>query len=216
MLLALIYEKTKDFPNARDAYEKVLSKSPDFVLALNNLAYLYAEQLNNLDKAYELAHKARDLQPAEAAVGDTWGWVLYKRGDYQQALAILQETAGKVPDNPEVQFHLGMASYMMGQTEAARAALQKAANTKIDFPAKEEAKQRLALLEGNTKEQLPIVQLEQMAKQQPNDLLAQTRLGEAYEKQGESAKAAAAYEQVLKLNPKLVSAMTSLAQAQRT
>jgi tetratricopeptide (TPR) repeat protein len=212
MVLALIYERMNDFPNARDAYEKVLSKSPDFALALNNLAYLYAERLNNLDKAYELAQKARDLQPTEASISDTLGWVLYKRGDYQQALTILRESAQKAPDNPEVQFHLGMASYMMGQTEAARAALQKAASTKIDFPAKEEAKQRLALLEGNTQEQLPILQLEQMAKQQPNDLLAQMRLGEAYEKQGESTKAAAAYEQALKLNPKLVAAMTKLAQ----
>ena len=212
MLLALIYERMNDFPNARDAYEKVLSKSPDFALALNNLAYLYAERLNNLDKAYELARKARDLQPTEASVGDTLGWVLYKRGDYQQALTILRETAGKIPDNPEVQFHLGMTSYMMGQTEAARAALQKAASATIDFPGKEEARQRLALLEGNAQEQLSILQLEQMAKQQPNDLLAQMRLGEGYEKQGESAKAAAAYEQALKLNPKLVAAMTKLAQ----
>ena len=30
--------------------------------ALNNLAYLYTERLNDLDKAYELARKARDLQ----------------------------------------------------------------------------------------------------------------------------------------------------------
>jgi tetratricopeptide (TPR) repeat protein len=211
MVLALVYERMNDFPNARDTYEKLLSKSPDFVLALNNLAYLYAQRLNNLDKAYDLARKAHDLQPTEASVGDTLGWVLYKRGDYQQALTILRETAGKIPDNPEVQFHLGMTSYMMGQTEAARTALQKAASATIDFPGKEEARQRLALLEDNAQEQLSILQLEQMAKQ-PNDLLAQMRLGEGYEKQGESAKAAAAFEQALKLNPKLVTALTKLAQ----
>ena len=32
------------------------------ISALNNLAYLYAERLNDLDKAYDLARKARDLQ----------------------------------------------------------------------------------------------------------------------------------------------------------
>ena len=62
MTLALVYEKMQDYPKARDAYEKLLSINPDFVVALNNLAYLYTEQLNNLDKAYELARKARDLQ----------------------------------------------------------------------------------------------------------------------------------------------------------
>ena len=81
MVLALVYEKSNDFPSARDTYEKLLSKSPDFVLALNNLAYLYVERLSNFDKAYELARKAHDLQPNEASVSDTLGWVLYKRGD---------------------------------------------------------------------------------------------------------------------------------------
>ena len=38
------------------------------------------------------------------------------------------------------------------------------------------------------------------------------RLGEAYEKQGASDKAAAAFEQVVKLNPKLASGVTKLAQ----
>src|SRR6266566_7377522 len=37
------------------------------------------------------------------------------------------------------------------------------------------------------------------------------RLGEAYEKQGTSDKAAAAFEQALKLNPRLASATTKLA-----
>jgi Flp pilus assembly protein TadD len=55
-------------------------------------------------------------------------------------------------------------------------------------------------------------QLEAMTKEQPNDVIAQLRLGEAYEKQGATDKAAAAFEQALKLNPKLVAAATKLAQ----
>src|SRR5439155_22418939 len=51
-----------------------------------------------------------------------------------------------------------------------------------------------------------------MTKEQPNDVVSQMRLGEAYEKQGASDKAAAAFEQALKLNPKLAAAITKLAQ----
>ena len=65
---------------------------------------------------------------------DTLGWILYKRGDYQQALSILQESAGKFPDNPEIQFHLGMTAYMMGQTDMAKVALRKAASASQGFP----------------------------------------------------------------------------------
>lgn len=214
MTLALLYERTNDFPKARDAYDKVLSINPTSVLGLNNLANLYADRINDLEKAYELARKARELQQGNPAVADTLGWVLSKRGEYQQALPILQESATKLPDSPEVQFHLGMTAYMMGQTDLARVALQKAANAAKDFPGKEESKRRLALLNSGTgtSPELSISQLEAMIKAQPNDAISQMRLGEAYEKQGTSDKAAAAFEQVLKLNPRLVSAATKLAQ----
>ena len=214
MTLALVYERMQDYPKARDAYEKLLSINPDFVAALNNLACLYTEQLNNLDKAYELARKARDLQGEDASVGDTLGWVLYKRGEYQQALTILQESAEKAADNPEIQFHLGMTAYMMGQTDVAKAALRKAAGSDKDFPGKDESKRRLASLDSGKagSPELSVSQLEAMTKAQPNDLISQIRLGEAYEKQGAWDKAAAAFEQAEKLNPKLASTVTKLAQ----
>jgi len=214
MTLALVYDRMKDYPKARDAYEKLLSTAPNFVPALNNLAYLYAEHLNDLGKAYDLARKARELQGQDASIGDTFGWVLYKRGDYEQALLILQESAGKASDNPEIQFHLGMAAYIMGQTDMARVALRKAASATKDFPGKEESKRHLALLESGTgsSPELSVSQLEAMTKEQPKDVVAQMRLGEAYEKQGAPDKAAAAYEQALKLNPKLIAAVTKLAQ----
>ena len=214
MTLALVYERMKDFPKARDAYERLLSIQSNFVPALNNLAYLYTEHLNNLDKAYELARKARELAGNDASVGDTFGWVLYKRGDYQQALPILQESAQKADDNPVIQFHLGMTAYMMGQTDLARAAFKKAASAPKDFPDKDESKRRLVLLESGTtgSQALSVVQLEEMTKQQPNDVIAQMRLGEAYEKQGGADKAAAAFEQAVKVNPKLTAAITKLAQ----
>src|SRR5438132_11785446 len=110
MTLAIVYEKMKDFPKARDAYEKLLSTEPNFVPASNKLAYLYAERLNDVDKAYDLARKARELQGQDPTVGDTFGWILYKRGDYQQALPIRQASAEKAADNPHSQFHLAMAA----------------------------------------------------------------------------------------------------------
>ena len=210
LTLALLYERTENFPQARDAYEKLLAMSPNYLPALNNLAFLDAEHLNDLDKALELARKARDLQPQDPAIVDTLGWVLYKRGDYQQALPILQECAQKAADKPEIQFHLGMTAYMMGQTDLAKDALKKAASATHDFPGKDESERRLALLDGGT--ELSISQLEAMTKEQPNDVIAELRLGEAYEKQGAPEKAAAAFEQTLKLNPKLIAAVTKLAQ----
>ena len=211
MTLGEIYEKQKDPLKARDAYEKLLAKNPEFVPALNNLAYLYADKLNNVDKAYELAQKARKLR-SDPSVADTLGWVLYKKGDYQQAQTLLQESAGKLPQNSDVQFHLGMASYMMGQADTARAAFQQALKGTANFEGKEEAQRRLSLLGAQGSATLSSEQLESMLKQQSNDPLARLRLAESYEKEKAFAKAAAEYESALKINPKLLSPLIKLAQ----
>ena len=38
----------------------------------------------------------------------------------QTLCRLLQDSAAKLPDSPEVQFHVGMAHYMMGDEAAAR------------------------------------------------------------------------------------------------
>ena len=114
MTLAGIHERLKQFDKSRDAYEQLLKVSPDFAPALNNLAVLYSEYLGQNDRALEFAQKAKDLTPNEPHAADTLGSILFKKADYLNALRQLQESAAKLADDPEVQFHLGMARYMMG------------------------------------------------------------------------------------------------------
>jgi len=210
LMRALLDDKLKDYPAARDSYEQLLALDGDSFLALNNLAYLYAERLNDLDKAYELAQRARTLEPRDGIVADTFGWILYKRGEYQQALGLLQDSAAKFPDNPELQFHLGMAHYMMGNTDAARSALEKAVRSDAAFPGKEEAQQRLTQLakgSANSGRSQPAA-----TSTQSNDVIALLREAEAYEQQGNDGKAAASYEQAFKVNPKLATTALKIAQ----
>src|SRR5438094_3921076 len=103
-----------------------------------------------------------------------------------------------------------MANYMMGRLDEARAALQKAVSVPGDFPGKDEAKSRLALLSqtGN----LSIPDLEKFAKEKSSDPVTLMRLGADYARAGTEDKAAQAYEQVLQANPKLLEAALSLAQ----
>ncbi len=213
---AVIHEKMSNFPKARDTYEKLLALKPETPVALNNLAYIYAMRMGQVDKGYELARKARTLHPADPAIADTLGWILHKRGDYEQALALLAESAAQLKEVPEVQYHLGMAAYMMGQTEVARTALKLAAAATEDFPGKADIQVRLALLEdaAGSGAKMSATDLEAALQKQPDDLLLQTRLAEAYEREGLPEKAAAAYEKALQLNPKLVAALIKLAQLQ--
>ena len=214
VMSGMIHEKQKDFAKAGASYEKLLGTAPEFIPALNNLAVLNAERLGQMDKAFDLARKARALKPEDPNVADTLGWILYKRGEYQQALALIQESVGRLPGDPELQFHLGMASYMMGRTDAARTALTEASAAPLEPALKEEIQRKLALLgtpgapaAGDT-----TAALESTVAQHPEDIVARVQLGESYEKGKAFDKAAATYEEALKLNPKLISATTKLAQ----
>src|SRR5438270_1081093 len=214
LVTGMIYSQMKEFNKARDAYERVIAANPTLVLPLNNLAYIYAEKLNDLKRASELAQKARSNAPTNPSVLDTLGWITYRQGEYKQAADLLRESVAKNPDNPEIQFHLGMAEYMMGRTDVARAALEKAVGSASDFDGKEEARRRLASLgkEGSAGQNLSAAELEASLKQQSNDPVGLARLGEAYEKQGAVAKAADAYERALKANPNMLPATMKLAQ----
>jgi tetratricopeptide (TPR) repeat protein len=206
----IIFTQMGDFAKARDSYEKALAVDPSSIPALNNLAYIYSEKLSNLDRAAELARKAHELIPTEPSVADTLGWVLYRQGKYQEAVDLLAQSAAKAPENGEIQYHFGMANYMMGRSEEARAALEKAVASPRDFAGKDEAKSHLSLLSqgGSTS----LADLEKFAKEKPNDPVALTRLAAAYAKEGSAAKAAETYEHALQANPKLVEAALALAQ----
>ena len=54
--------------------------------------------------------------------------------------------------------------------------------------------------------------MKRLLAQQPNDPILLQRIGDAYNKEGKFAEAAASYEQVIKLNPHLVATTVKLAQ----
>lgn len=213
--LASVEEKQGNFSKAAEAYQRLLAFEPNDVTALNNLAYLQAVRSNRIPEGLELARKARTLAPTNPAVADTLGWILFKNEEYQQAMPLLEEAAVKLSDSPEVQFHSGMAHYMMGRTDAARSDFQRALDLKRDFPNKEEAEQRLQLLNqavATGPDALSAEQLETMLKERPKDIVARLRLAEIYQNKASFAQAAANYQEALKLNPKLGKVALDLAE----
>ena len=214
MQIGMIHNELTNFAAARGAYEKLLAINPRFISALNNLAYLYSEKFGLLDQAYELAERARQLLPYEAHIADTLGWILYKKGKYPRALGLLQESAGKLPAEPEVQLHLGMTHYMLGEEEPARIALQQAVQSNQDFPGKEDGRRRLAMLaiEVKTADAGVLADLEKRLREEPNDPVALSRLAAVYERDGAIDKAVKTYETALKQNPQNARLMITLAQ----
>ena len=213
MLAATIHSDDKDYQRAADDYEKLLLVSPKCSPALNNLAYLYSENLGRLDRAYELAQHARELLPFDPSAADTLGWICFKRGTYPTALALLKESAAKLPGEAEVQFHLGMADYMTGDETAARDALQRALQSGAAFLGRDECQRCLAILAINPKSADAAARtlLEKRVAEKSDDPVAQGRLAVIYQQEGNSAKAIAAYKSVLQVNPKNLAALVGLA-----
>ena len=215
MLIGMIQNEQHKYTDARSTYEKLLDINPNFVIALNNLAYLYSEQFGLTNKAVEVARKARDLAPHDPASSDTLGWILFKRGEYSWALSLLQASAEKLADEPEVLFHLGMTYYMLNDEVRARNTFNRALAVNREFPGKEEARKRLALLSLDYTQAGAgvIANLEKQIAEQPDDPVALSHLAAIYEKQGSREKAVQVYEQVLKQNsnnPKLLITLAGL------
>src|SRR5262249_43601011 len=174
---------------------------------------VYSERFDQVDKALDLAKRARTTFPNNPSFADTLGWVMFRKGDYRNALPLLQEGAAKLTDSPEVQYHLAMVHYMLGDEAAARAALQKAVQIPLAFAQKEEAQQRLAILTMDT--QTPTsdarATLDVFLRQQPKDPAALTRLARLQAREGLADQAIDTYQKAIDANPLFAPALRDLA-----
>lgn len=215
LMIAQLHSASSNYTAARDAYESILRLNANHGPALNNLAWICSEHLNEPRRAYELASQARNLQPRDPFTADTLGWVLYHNGDYVRALALIQESARVLSEEPEVLFHLGMTHYMMGEESAARVALQSALQlAPRDAPWKPQAQERLQVLDLDpaAADAAVLASLQNLASRFPRDPIVLSRLAAVAARQGAFDKAAAAYEQALQINTNLVPVMVRLAE----
>jgi putative PEP-CTERM system TPR-repeat lipoprotein len=147
MMLGMLQQQRGNVAKAQEAYTQALAINPRFAPAANNLAWLYSENGGDKEKALQLAQMAKEVAPDDPSISDTLGWILYKRGVYQRALALFEESAAKLPNEPTIQYHLGLAYAKVGNRDGARKALSAATNTKREF--RELADARRALTELN-------------------------------------------------------------------
>lgn len=116
---SLAHEKLGDIAAVEADLRAILAVDAENASALNALGYSLANHTDRFDEAQTLIEKALALEPDDAAIIDSLGWVLYRRGEHQRALAELQRAAALLPD-PEVAAHLGEVLWVLGERERAR------------------------------------------------------------------------------------------------
>jgi tetratricopeptide (TPR) repeat protein len=142
--LASLLELSSRPADAIHEYDEVIRRDPQSEVAANNLAMLLVTNRKDpasLDRAKELS--ARFANSPNPSYLDTYGWVLFKRGDAASSVPVLTRVVAKVPDAALARYHLGMAQSLAGDSVGARDNLLRAVNSGTRFAGLDEAKATL-------------------------------------------------------------------------
>lgn len=124
--LANVEELLGNRAEAIRVYQKVVEADPNMPEALNNLAYLLAQQGDRIDEALKYAQKAQELAPENPNYADTLGWVLYQKGLYRLAMKNLERATTLPGNSPLSQYHLAMVYAKVGDVKRGRGLLNAA------------------------------------------------------------------------------------------
>lgn len=130
----------KKIPEAVEWLQQVLDEYPDDAGALNDLGYLWAEENKHLSRALKMIRKAVEAEPDNSAFLDSLGWVLYRLGRYEEAVAESLKASERQADGV-IFDHLGDAYRRLNQTEKAGNAWRRAAELFREEKDEEKAKE---------------------------------------------------------------------------
>ena len=119
----------------------ILKTEPNNAHALNALGFTLADQTDRYEEAYAYIKRAIEINPDDAAIIDSWGWIHYRMGDYDKAIALLRTALSRF-DDAEIASHLGEVLWVSGNQDEARSIWQKALKKSPDAPALRSVMQR--------------------------------------------------------------------------
>lgn len=124
--LALLYDRTGRSEQARKEYEVVIQVQPENATALNNLAYLEAEDGVDLDLALAHAQRALQKRPGDLDVQDTLALVYLRKNLTDEGIRILHDLVSQRPSSAPFHLHLALALYQKGDRPKAKRELEAA------------------------------------------------------------------------------------------
>jgi tetratricopeptide (TPR) repeat protein len=118
--LGLIYNNLEMMAESDSLYELALQLDPENALINNNYAYSLSERDLQIERALTMIEIAINADSSNSSYLDTYGWIFYKLGEYDNAYYYIQkaiEIDGE--DNAVLLEHLGDVLYMKGEKEEA-------------------------------------------------------------------------------------------------
>jgi predicted Zn-dependent protease len=120
-------EQAGDIDGAIAIYEEMYAANSNSVTIANNLASLLAahrDDAPSLERAATIAKRLRELEVPPFQ--DTYGWIAYRLGNFEEARTYLEPAAAGLADDALVQYHYGMTLAALDDTAAARTVLTRA------------------------------------------------------------------------------------------
>lgn len=116
---AVSYEKLGEWNKAEKDLKQALVFAPNEPMLLNYLGYSWVLKGKNLQEAQEILQKAVDIAPKEGAIRDSLGWAMMANEQYDEAVIQLELAAETIPQDPELNYHLGVAYWKTGRHQEA-------------------------------------------------------------------------------------------------
>jgi tetratricopeptide (TPR) repeat protein len=109
------------------AFDKVLALNPTDEHVLNNYSYYLSLRKERLEKAATMSKQLVEKFPTEGTYLDTYAWVLYQQGKYEEALHYLSlAVADEKSQSSAVWEHHGDAMFRLGRIKEAVESWKKA------------------------------------------------------------------------------------------
>ena len=116
---AISYERLDKWDQAEVDFRAALDLNPDQPQVLNYLGYSLVEKQINLVEALDMIERAVRARPDSGFIVDSLGWVLYRLGRYDEAVAHMERAVELLAVDPVVNDHLGDVYWAVGRKREA-------------------------------------------------------------------------------------------------
>src|SRR5439155_12032684 len=121
-VVGMLVEQQGRAAEGEKEFQRILAIDGRLAVGAKHLAWIYFDGNRNLDEALQLAQTAQQELVQEPHVADTLGWIYYKKDMLPAAIQHLESSAQKMPNDPTVLYHRGMAYKQSGDWNKARVA----------------------------------------------------------------------------------------------
>lgn len=120
MHLGDAYSKLKQHDASDAAFDQSLALDPENPYVLNNYSYYLSLRKIRLDDAKIMSAKSLEISPDNKHYLDTYGWILYQMGNYEEAKIWIEKSIeNNASEDAVVLEHLGDVLYKLGQKDDA-------------------------------------------------------------------------------------------------